>query len=961
MSKKRPGQNQINLTNIFYSKKASISTPYFTTKMDSISKMNSNLRKLYLPAISRKVIPKIQVSSIKLVKSHSQENFNISIDNNQLEHNKQNCQYNEKEKLLFLKLTISRIEAKINDLMINYKKLLNEKNQNLKAIKEIINSNNSSEKEILLNKIQYILENSNRKTFDTINFETIEEKYEKMNDIKDLKNKNSHRKLKINISRINEYNDKQKNNNLNPKEEIKEKQNEENNIINEENKQDKKYDKIIEEIKEVKEELIEKENINNEQINKEKEDLNKIIEEKNNEKEDNNIKEDNKGINEKEEETKESKKNKSKNKRDKKNKMKKKEEVVEYIINKDGMIEELRKNRNSSNNDNDSDNKKEEENNKEIKIDINPEIKIDTNQEIKKEINQEIKPDINQDIKNINELIEDNMIKINTISQNNSNLNINNNNNNNEASFDKNIDNNNSVDEQMNLKDIIEVEKYEDNFNPKDQSGVFGKSFVFSKIYNKAKIRSELSILKHQIINIQQKIRLKDEEIEEIKSNASMKGLIFKSHMLNKKMIRLQKIKTKNYEIENSSIPLIQTEKGLKNELEYYTKKNKSFISQNKNVEENYLKMRNEYEENNKSYGKLEIQNDRLKYKYNSLRLKDVQKQNDLDNLKKKINQIESIKLMLESDKKIRDEKKKEIEDTKKLLEEKFIEHENIKENKDKRYHEMNKLQKEIHYQIGKQKNEINKIQKDIKEIDKKILLEIDKYQHITKNNKKFINLTYIYKIKNQIEFIDYLQKLEKEQESSSNEERSLRFQNLLTGEKINFYRISKIKKKPSIKKEQISTEQSHVLDKNIEYIINSNGDIELVKDENEEKKEEKKEELKEENIEEKLEEKKEVIKEKDEMKEEIKEEKKEEKKEEIKEEKREDKEEKKEEIKEERVQQKELVKEEIKQEDIKLEEKKDEDKKEEVIEEKKKHHHHHHHHHKKDDKDREKKRKKKH
>ena len=160
MSKKRPGQNQINLTNIFNSKKAKISTPYFTTKMDSISKMNSNLRKLYLPAISRKVIPKIQVSSIKLVKSHSQENFNISIDNNQLEHNKQNCQYNEKEKLLFLKLTLSRIEAKINDLMINYKKLLNEKNQNLKAIKEIINSNNSSEKEILLNKIQYLLENS---------------------------------------------------------------------------------------------------------------------------------------------------------------------------------------------------------------------------------------------------------------------------------------------------------------------------------------------------------------------------------------------------------------------------------------------------------------------------------------------------------------------------------------------------------------------------------------------------------------------------------------------------------------------------------------------------------------------------------------------------------------------------------------------------------------------------------
>ena len=936
MSKKRPGQNHINLTNIFYPKKSSLSTPYFTTKMDSISKMNSNLRKLYLPAISRKVIPKIPVSCIKLVKSHSQENFNISIENNKLEQNKQNYQYNEKEKLFFLKLTLSRIESKINDLMVNYKKLLNEKNQNLNAIKEIINSNNSSNKEILLNKIHYLLENNNKKTLDTINFETIEEKYEKINDIKDLKNKNSPRKLKINISRINEYNDKQKNNYYNQKEEIKENPKEENNIINVENKQDKRYDKVFEEIKEVKEELIEKENTNSEQINKEKEDLNKNIEEKNNEKEDNNIIDNNKDEKEKEEKTIDSKKNKSKNKKDKKNKMKKKEEVVEYIINKDGMIEELRKNGSSSNND--SNNKKEEENdnNNEIKIDINPEIKIDTIQETKKEINQEIKQDINQDINNINELIEDNIIKINTISQNN----------NNDASFDNNIDNNNSVEEQMNLKDIIEVEKYEDNFNQRDQSGVFGKSFVFSKIYNKAKIRSELSVLKHQIINIQQKIRLKDEEIEEIKSNASMKGLIFKSHMLNKKMIRLHKIKTKNYEIENSSIPLIQTEKGnLKNELEYYTKKNKSFISQNKNVEENYLKMRNEYEENNKSYGKLEIQNECLKYKYNSLRLKDVQKQNDLDNLKKKINQIESLKLMLESDKKIRDEKKKEIDDTKKLLEEKFTEYENIKENKDKRYHEMNKLQKEIHYQIGKQKNEINKIQKDIKEIDKKILLEIDKYQHLTKNNKKFINLTYIYKIKNQIEFIDYLKKIEKEQERNTDEKRSLRFHNLLKGETFNFYRISKIKKKPSVKKEQIPTEQSHVLDKNIEYIINSSGDIELLKDEYEEKLEEKKEEIKEE------------------KKEEIKEEKKEEIKEEINEDKKEDKkEEKKEEIKEEKVEQKELIKEEIKQEEIKLEDKKEEDKNKEVTEEKKGHRRrHHHHHHKKDDKDREKKKKKKH
>ena len=238
-----PEQNQFNLTTIFNSKKSSASIPYFSKKVDGISKIDSDLKKLYLPVISKKILPKIPFQLIQLTKSQSQKNYNISINDIQLEQNKQNYQYNEKEKLIFAKLTLSRIEAKINDLLINYKKLLNERNQNLKVIKEIINSNNLSNKEILLNKIQYLLENSNKKFYDTINFEIIEEKNEQNKDIKDLKNTHSPRKIKINVSRINEYNDKQKNKQINQKEEIEEKQKEENNIINEENIQDKKDDK----------------------------------------------------------------------------------------------------------------------------------------------------------------------------------------------------------------------------------------------------------------------------------------------------------------------------------------------------------------------------------------------------------------------------------------------------------------------------------------------------------------------------------------------------------------------------------------------------------------------------------------------------------------------------------------------------------------------------------------------
>ena len=43
---------------------------------------------------------------------------------------------------------------------------------------------------------------------------------------------------------------------------------------------------------------------------------------------------------------------------------------------------------------------------------------------------------------------------------------------------------NNSLDE--NLKEIIEEERDED-FNQKENSGIFGKSFVPKKVYNKAK------------------------------------------------------------------------------------------------------------------------------------------------------------------------------------------------------------------------------------------------------------------------------------------------------------------------------------------------------------------------------------------------------------------------------------------------------------------------------------------
>ena len=711
MSKRKVAKNLINTSMNYNLQKPEIISPYNTTKMETVAQKDINLKKIYLPSIQKKIIPRYPIPSTKLIKSRSLIYLPLNDNNNPKTTNPND----EKEKLILAKLTLSRIETKVNDMIFDCKKLAGEKEENLKLIKEVVNSNNSTNKESLITKIQYVFEdilknnNFNKKTFSTENFDnikyTIEEKNSKNEDIKykSGKNREGSGKIRINVSPINALNEK---NNLS-----KIIQGEQNNDIIDENKENKDADKI---------------------------------------KEDNNKNEKNNAINSK------------------------------------GMIEEIKNNEN---------------------------IIIDSN-------NKKI-DDFNQEISNLQDFSAENMLKINAVSANNSNFN--------NISFNNNMLNmNNSLDEQM--KEIIEEEK-----DDKDMSLIFGKSAVPKKVYNKVKIKSELSILKHKIITIQQQIRLKDEEIEEIKSKATMKNLIFQSNMLDTKMVKLHKIKTKNNHFERLSIPKKNIKKGnLINELDYYTKKNKSFISENKTVEESYLKVRNEFEENNKTYTKLEKKNDHLKYKYNSLRLKDVKKQIDLDNLRNKITQIDSMKLMIENNIRIRDVKKKEIEETKKLLEKKSEDFEKIKENKDKNYKEMNRLQKEINNKINKLKNDSNKIQKDIKDIEKNIQREIDKFQHLTKNNIKYINLNYIYKIKSIPEFLDILKEIEKEGEKPLDENKKTKFENLQKGESYTFNKISITKKKEPKKEEKKTEENPPELENKLEYYINSNGELLLRNEEKE-------------------------------------------------------------------------------------------------------------------------------
>ena len=982
MSKRKFPQNQIDITNNYNQKNSNNISPYFSTKNESAIKNDSNLKKLYLPSISRKADQKEPSSTIKLVKSQSQQNIRIPINEDQLKYTL-NC---EREKLMIAKLALSRLEIRINELNANYKKLLNERDDNIKMIGEII-KNNPPNNENLVLKIRYFLEEYNKHNkrimntsyYDSIRY-TLEDKNNKDDDIKNTTRQHL-ATIKVGVSQINALNDRKKtiiNNNINNDLDIiKEKKVEQKNIINnEENKKNNILEKNKEDnnniiVKKEEEKILKNKieiNKNNEEKKKNEEEIKKLEilddkikevktkesnskdkkkkkdnkkEGKNTDNEDKNNKEinnidknkednfkgeknvDNKNTEDKNKEEKKKSEKKKKDKdnenikgekitdtknkeeKDKKDKIKSvkfKDEKIENNKNKDDKDNKSKDDKNKDGNNKDDKNKeakkKEKKNKKDKKKDKDKEenvhhgmieeFKIDENNSI--DLINKKEDDINKLI-NIQDLSnelreENNIIKIN-------NLNINNNNNINNTSFNNNPNLNHSLEEQMNFKEIIEKVKDEDDYY-REQSCIFGKSTVYSKVYNKMKIKSELSHLKHRIINIQQKLRTKDDEIEDIKAKATMKNIIFKSNMLNKKMIKLQKLKSKNQEIEYTSIPLIKLEKGnLKNELEYQSKKHQSFISENKFAEENYIKVKNEFEENNKTFSRLEIKNDRLKYKYNSLRLKDVKKQIDLENLRKKINQIENMKLMLENDKKVRDEKRQEIEDTKKALEDKNEEYKNIVENKDKKYQEMNKLEREFHQKINKHKNEVTKIQKEIKDIDKNILLEIDKYEHLTKNDKKFINLTFIYKIKNQIEFKDCLNKIEEEINAISEEKRVTRFKNLRKGGIEKFYRISKIKKKEPKKEEILFNEDIHVLDEKLEYFINSKGELEKIKDvqNEEEKKEEKKEEEKKKEIkEEKKEEKKEDVKKeiKEEKKENVKtEEKKDEKKEEKKEEKK--------------------------------------------------------------------------
>ena len=537
-----------------------------------------------------------------------------------------------------------------------------------------------------------------------------------------------------------------------------------------------------------------------------------------------------------------------------------KTEETKEKINKSA-IKEGSDNLNFQNSSKENEYKKEELNENNNKInDENKKEEIDNNAKENNDNNNES----NQEVKNKHDFSAE--TRSEDINKNNNSHILNNNN-----TSNHNININNSLEEQINsIKEIIEEKDEEKNIREGEKTiqidrGFFEKSNVPKRLINVLRVKSELSLIRHKLINIEQKLKIKDEEIDELKSRAKMKNIVFQKSVLDSKIVILNRIKTKNKELEEISLPNKTLMKNtLKKELQYYTELNKTFLVGNRDAEEDFVKKKNEFEEKKKFFTNLEAKINNMKYKYSALKLNDLKKKETLEKIKQKINLIDAIKEIIEIDKQTILQKKKEVEETKKLLENKIEEYNQIKEKKENKYKETNNMQREINSKIAKQHNEINKIKKEIKEIDILIFKEANNYQNINKKDRNAVNQMLIYKNQPSNEFLKFLKQVEKNIYLKQEEEKKNRFKKLKIGKKMSHNIISKIKRKPPEKKEdKESSENSLLLKEKLEYYLNSKEDK---KEKEEVKNDEKKEEKKGEKREGKKVEKEEVKKDEKEM-----------------------------------------------------------------------------------------------
>jgi hypothetical protein len=146
-------------------------------------------------------------------------------------------------------------------------------------------------------------------------------------------------------------------------------------------------------------------------------------------------------------------------------------------------------------------------------------------------------------------------------------------------------------------------------------------------------------------------------------------------------------------------------------------------------------------------------------------------------------------------------------------------------EQKEKKYQEMNTMQKELNYQISKRKKEANQIKQETKEIDTLINKEIQIFNVLYRKDKNAIGEMLLFKNKSNSEFLNFLGELEINENNKFDELKKSRFKKLKTGKKITHEIISKIKKVKKKKEETKSSEDIKLLEEKLVYYLNSKGE----------------------------------------------------------------------------------------------------------------------------------------
>lgn len=196
------------------------------------------------------------------------------------------------------------------------------------------------------------------------------------------------------------------------------------------------------------------------------------------------------------------------------------------------------------------------------------------------------------------------------------------------------------------------------------QNNQNNKSFsstIPAKNYVEMKNKSEISLLRHKLLLIQEKIKDKNEEIFNINKKSKIKNLREESDDLLEILGKLRDLDGKKNELEFYSIPMTRSYfKCVQEELKFRQNLNKSLIDDSIKTKEKYIQLKSSKGKIMKNNGKKMNDLNDLLVKYNVCCQKEKIKDHALKCLSENISKIDEIKKEIESNK----EERKSYEDS---------------------------------------------------------------------------------------------------------------------------------------------------------------------------------------------------------------------------------------------------------------------------------------------------------